>query len=83
MQCNGKILFSLCRACSEAFQQTPCKQDDKEKAFGGTWVTDGEALVQSFNPLPDMPILGSFNSTANKDMMSKIWTISDTVIQLS
>ena len=22
-------------------------------------------------PLPDMPILGSFNSTANKDMMLK------------
>ena len=25
------------------------------------------------SPLPDMPILGSSNSTANKDMMSKIW----------
>ena len=24
------------------------------------------------NPLPDMPILGSFNSRANKDMMLKI-----------
>ena len=24
-----------------------------------------------FNPLPDMPILGSSNSAANKDMMSK------------
>ena len=23
------------------------------------------------NPLPDMPILGSSNSAANKDMMSK------------
>ena len=27
-----------------------------------------------FNPLPDMPILGSSNSAANKDMMSNIWT---------
>ena len=26
------------------------------------------------NPLPYMPILGSSNSAANKDMMSKIWT---------
>ena len=24
----------------------------------------------SFNPLPDMPILGSFNSAANKDVIS-------------
>ena len=27
-----------------------------------------------FNPLPHMPILGSSNSAANKNMMSKIWT---------
>ena len=34
-----------------------------------------------FNPLPDMPtILGSSNSMANTDMMSKIWTNWDTVI---
>ena len=32
-----------------------------------------------FNPLPDMPILGSSNSAANKDMMSKIWTNGDTI----
>ena len=34
------------------------------------------------NPLPDMPILGSTNSTANKDMMSKIWKNGDTVIRV-
>ena len=37
-----------------------------------------------FKPLtlfkPYMPILGSLNSTANKDMISKIWTNGDTVI---
>ena len=32
------------------------------------------------NPLPDMPILGFYNSTANKDMMLKIWTNGHTVI---
>ena len=32
------------------------------------------------NPLPDMPILGSSNSAANKDMMSKIWTNRDMII---
>ena len=31
-------------------------------------------FYQVFNPLPDMPILGSSNSAANKNMMSKIWT---------
>ena len=29
-------------------------------------------------PLPDMPILGSSNSAANKDMMSNVWTNGDT-----
>ena len=36
-----------------------------------------------FNPLPDMQILGSSNSVANKDIMSKIWTNGDTLISLS
>ena len=29
--------------------------------------------------LPNMPILGSSKSAANKDMMSKIWTIGDSI----
>ena len=36
----------------------------------------------SINPLPHMPILGSSDSAANKDMMSKIWTNGDTIIWL-
>ena len=28
--------------------------------------------VKPFNPLPDMPISGSSNSTADRDMMSEI-----------
>ena len=35
------------------------------------------------NPLPHMPILGSCNSAANKDMMSKILTNGDTIFWLS
>ena len=31
-------------------------------------------------PLPHMPILGCFNSAANENMMSKIWTNGDTII---
>ena len=37
----------------------------------------------TFNPLPDMPILGFSNLAANKDMTSKIWTNGDTIIWLS
>ena len=33
----------------------------------------------SFNPLPHMPIFGSSNSAANKDMMLKILTNGDTI----
>ena len=32
-----------------------------------------------FNRLPHLPMLGSSNSAANKDMMSKILTNGDTV----
>ena len=36
-----------------------------------------------FNPLPHMPILGSSNSAANKDMTSKTWTNGNTIVRLS
>ena len=35
------------------------------------------------NPLPDMPILGSSNSAANKDMLSKLWANGHAIIWLS
>ena len=35
------------------------------------------------NPLPDMPFLGFSNSAGNTDIMSKISTNGDTIIQLS
>ena len=31
-------------------------------------------------PVPDIQSLGSLNSVANKDMISKIWTSGDTII---
>ena len=37
-------------------------------------------LLRFFNSLPHMSILGSSNSAANTDMMSKIWTSRDTII---
>ena len=42
-----------------------------------TWV---DTLCRCFNSLPHMQILGSSNSAANKDMMSKIWQNGNTVI---
>ena len=54
--------------------------EQKEKV----WKQPSLAWIQtadiSFYPLPDRPVLGSSNSTANKDMMSKIWTNGDRVI---
>ena len=41
-------------------------------------VSLSNALLH-INPLPHMPILGSSNSAANKDMMAKIWTNRDTI----
>ena len=41
------------------------------------------SMKRGFNFLPNIPILGSSNSAANKDMMAKIWTNWDTTICLS
>ena len=41
-------------------------------------VSLSNALLH-INPLPHMPILGSSNSAANKDMIAKIWTNRDTI----
>jgi hypothetical protein len=35
-----KLLFTLCRTCSENQQQKPCQHNDEERTLTGTWVTD-------------------------------------------
>ncbi|XP_053390895.1 uncharacterized protein LOC128553745 [Mercenaria mercenaria] len=40
MKCNNKLMFSLCRVCTENYQQTPCEHSNNERAMVGTWVTD-------------------------------------------
>lgn len=40
IKCNGKLMFSLCRTCSETQQQEVCNHTDDDRAFIGTWVTD-------------------------------------------
>ena len=42
-------------------------------------MSDSKSETMGVNPLPHMPILGSSNSAANKDVMSKIWTNGDTI----
>ena len=37
---NGKLLFSLCKLCSETQQQSLCTHTYEERSFVGTWVTD-------------------------------------------
>ena len=39
-RCNGKLMFSLCRTCSQNHQQGLCEHQDNDRAFTGTWVTD-------------------------------------------
>ena len=52
-----------------------CRSADRHNSVGSV----GRLVVLGFNPLPDIPIIGSFNSTANKDMMPKILTNWDTI----
>ena len=52
-------------------------------SFGKTLQSPSLAEVNAknyINPLPDMQILGSSNSVANKDTMSELWTNGDTII---
>jgi hypothetical protein len=36
---NNKLLFTLCRTCSENQQQKPCQHNDEERSLTGKWVT--------------------------------------------
>jgi hypothetical protein len=47
VKCNGKLLFSLCRTCSEHYQQNTCHHSDEKRAFIGTWVTDEVKMAVS------------------------------------
>ena len=35
-----KLVFTLCKACTETRNQNKCKHSDKERSFIGTWTTD-------------------------------------------
>ncbi|XP_031342339.1 uncharacterized protein LOC116170237 [Photinus pyralis] len=40
LKMNNKLMFVLCRACSESFNQGQCEHNDNERALTGTWVID-------------------------------------------
>ena len=71
----------------------PYKPKEKKEGDEDTLKGKGKAPVKvlinysclkhAFNPLPHMPILGSPNSVANKDMKSKILTNWDEIILFS
>lgn len=44
---NGKLMFPLCRICTETLQQTPCTHSDEERSLTGTWVTEEVKLALS------------------------------------
>ncbi|GBN68642.1 hypothetical protein AVEN_251372-1, partial [Araneus ventricosus] len=37
---HGKLMFPLCRSCTEALQQTVCTHSDDDRALTGTWVSE-------------------------------------------
>ena len=40
MKQNDKLMFSLCRTCSEGLNQEECRHTNEERAMIGTWVAD-------------------------------------------
>ena len=73
----------------ESYRSTMDRQTDgptpKKHGFGRDKIywyplfepCSGQRALKS---LPEMPILGSSNSVANKDMMSKLWKNRGTII---
>ena len=52
----------------------------RQENVGNTVYQHFLLFQQLFNPLLDMPILVSSNSSANKDVVSKEWTNGDTIV---
>ena len=79
INCLNPIDFETCT--NNLYQQgTNPLPNDKLKAFTDDWLNVAKRMISVFNnPLPDMPILGSSNSAANKDVVSKLLTNVDTI----
>ena len=89
-KCRMKSLGENCTLFTESqaiavFHQILCSYTDINIAThfyqkNGQHVSISDGKPYSINPLPHMPISGSSNSAANKNMITKIWTNRDTII---
>ncbi|XP_052815380.1 uncharacterized protein LOC128242318 [Mya arenaria] len=72
MKCNGKLMFSLCRLCTETYQQEKCTHSDTERTFTGTWVTDEikEAVSQGYI-IQNIYEIWHFDEISQYDSVSK------------
>ena len=76
-----KTSTKLFLPCSRLFKIVEKREFTFKLVLEMTCIKQSTALRDHYsdttahlNPLPDMPILGSSNSAAIKNMMSKIWT---------
>ena len=59
-----------CEKSSWWLWKVSCVSTGVRKPGNTMCITNRQDMTLAVNPLPDMPILGSPNSAANKDMMS-------------
>ncbi|GIX93570.1 DNA-directed DNA polymerase [Caerostris darwini] len=45
-RCQGKLMFPLCRICTENMRQTICTHSDEERALTGTWMSEEVKLAK-------------------------------------
>ncbi|XP_071151541.1 uncharacterized protein [Mytilus edulis] len=69
---NNKLMFSLCRTCTEIKQQTTCRHGNEERSFTGTWVTDElKMAVNKGYILSTIYEVWHFDEVAQYDPVSK------------
>jgi hypothetical protein len=71
-KCNGKLIFTLCRTCSETYENAECHHGNDKRAITGTWVTDEVkmALSQGYRLLKIYEVW-HFNEIAQYDPRTK------------
>jgi hypothetical protein len=70
--CNGKLMFTLCRSCSEKQNQNKCVHSDEQRAFVGSFVTMevDRAVQQGYRILQTIEVW-HFNEWAEYDRCTK------------
>jgi hypothetical protein len=72
IKCNGKLMFTLCRTCSDTYENGVCSHSQNDRAITGTWVIDEVkmALSQDYNLLKIYEVW-HFDEIAQYDADSK------------